>query len=39
MQVRMPQMTDDDLAEALDNAKTNETLFKKQVDGIRNEYR
>ena len=39
MQVRMPDMTDDELSEALDNAKSNESLFKKQVDGIRNEYR
>lgn len=39
MQVRMPDMTDDELSEALDNAKNNESLFKKQVNGIRNEYR
>lgn len=39
MQVRMPDMTDDELSEALDSAKSNESLFKKQVNGIRNEYR
>ena len=39
MQVRMPDMTDEELTEALDNARSNEELFKKQVNGIRNEYR
>ena len=39
MQSRMPDMTDEELTEALENAKANETVFEKQVNGIRNEYR
>jgi len=39
MQARMPDMTDDELREALENAKSNETVFQKQVNGIRNEYK
>ena len=32
-------MTDEELIEALDNAKANEDVYQKQVNGIRNEYR
>jgi len=32
-------ITDDEIQEALDKAKSNETLFKKQVEAIRNEYK
>lgn len=39
MQARMPDMTDDELREALENAKSNETVYQKQVNGIRNEYK
>ena len=31
-------ITDEELAEAIDNAKKNETLFKKTVEGLRKEY-
>lgn len=39
MQARMPDMTDEELQDALANAKSNETVYKKQVNGIRNEYK
>lgn len=39
MQARMPDLTDDELRDALENAKANETVFQKQVSGIRNEYK
>lgn len=39
MQVRMPDMTDEELALALENAKSNEQVYAKQVSGIRNEYK
>ena len=39
MQARMPDMTDDELRDALENAKSNETVYQKQVNGIRNEYK
>lgn len=39
MQARMPDMTDEELTEALENAKQNESVYQKQVNGIRNEYR
>lgn len=39
MQARMPDMTDDELRDALETAKSNETVFQKQVNGIRNEYK
>ena len=39
MQARMPDMTDEELTEALENAKQNESVYKKQVNGIRNEYK
>jgi hypothetical protein len=29
MQARMPDMTDEELTEALENAKANESVFKK----------
>jgi hypothetical protein len=32
-------ITDDEAREALDRAKSNETLFRKQVNAIRNEYK
>ena len=32
-------ITDDEAREALDRAKANEELFKKQADAIRNEYK
>lgn len=32
-------MTDEQIEQALTNAKFNEDLYKKQVDGIRNEYK
>ena len=32
-------ITDDEAREALDRAKSNETLFKKQASAIRNEYK
>lgn len=31
-------ITDEELSEAVENAKKNETLFKKTVEGLRNEY-
>lgn len=31
-------ITDEELTEAIDNAKKNESLFKKTVEGLRNEY-
>ena len=39
MQARMPDITDDELTEALESAKQNESVYKKQVNGIRNEYK
>lgn len=36
---RMGDITEDEAAEALERAKTNEGLFKKQIDAIRNEYK
>ena len=39
MQARMPDMTDEELIQALDTAKANEDVYQKQVNGIRNEYR
>lgn len=32
-------ITEQEALEALNNAKSNESLFKKQVDSIRNDYR
>ena len=39
MQVRMPDMTEEELTLALENAKSNEQVYAKQVAGIRNEYK
>ena len=36
---RMGEVTEDEATEALERAKANESLFKKQVDAIRNEYK
>lgn len=36
---RTGEVTNEEAAEALERAKTNESLFKKQVEAIRNEYR
>ena len=36
---RMGDVTDEEADEALERAKANETLFKKQVEAIRNEYK
>lgn len=39
MQARMPELTDDELTQALESAKANETVFEKQVNGLRAEYK
>lgn len=39
MQVRMPELTEDELTQALDSAKANEVVFNKQVSGLRAEYK
>lgn len=39
MQVRMPELTEEELTQALDSAKANETVFKKQINGLRAEYK
>ena len=36
---RMEEVTEDEATEALERAKANESLFRKQVDAIRNEYK
>lgn len=36
---RMGEVTEDEAAEALDRAKANDSLFRKQVEAIRNEYK
>lgn len=36
---RMGEITEDEATEALERAKANEGLFKKQVEAIRNEYK
>lgn len=36
---RMGEVTEDEATEALERAKANESLFRKQVDAIRNEYK
>ena len=36
---RMGDVTDDEALEALDRAKANDGLFRKQIDAIRNEYK
>ena len=39
MQVRMPDLTEEELMQALDSAKANEVIFTKQIDGLRAEYK
>ena len=39
LESRVGELSDDVAAEALTNAKQNEELFKKQVEGIRKEYK
>jgi len=39
LESRVGELTDEVAAQALTNAKQNEELFKKQVDGIRKEYK
>lgn len=39
MQVRMPELTEEELTQALDSAKANEVVFKKQINGLRAEYK
>lgn len=39
LQARVQDITDDELADALDKAKENEELFNKQIAGIREEYK
>lgn len=39
MQVRMPELTDEELTQALESAKANEVIFNKQVNGLREEYK
>ena len=36
---RMGDVTDEEAQEALERAKSNETLFKKQIQALRNEYK
>jgi 23S rRNA pseudoU1915 N3-methylase RlmH len=39
LESRVGELTDDEAALALSNAKQNEDFYKKQVDGIRKEYK
>lgn len=39
LQTKIEDITDEELEEALQAAKTNESLFNKQIQGIRNEYK
>jgi predicted HNH restriction endonuclease len=39
MQARMPDLTEEELTEALESAKANEVVFNKQINGLRNEYK
>lgn len=39
LQARVEGITEEELQEALDRAKSNEELFKKEITGIRNEYK
>jgi hypothetical protein len=39
LESRVGEITDDMAAQALTSAKQNEELFKKQVEGIRKEYK
>jgi hypothetical protein len=36
---RVPNITDEELQTALDNAKQNPDLYKRQITGIRSEYK
>jgi len=39
LESRVGELSDDEAAQALSVAKQNEEFFKKQVDGIRKEYK
>ena len=39
LESRVGELSDDEAAQALSNAKQNEDFYKKQVDGIRKEYK
>ena len=39
LQARVEGITEEELQEALDRAKSNEELFQKEITGIRNEYK
>lgn len=39
LQARIADISDEELSEALDRAKANEVLFKKEVDGLREDYK
>ena len=39
MQARMPDLTEEELTQALESAKANEVVFNKQINGLRNEYK
>lgn len=39
MQVRMPDLTKEELMQALESAKANEVVFNKQINGLRTEYK
>lgn len=39
MQARMPDLTDEEVTQALESAKANEVVFKKQINGLRTEYK
>jgi hypothetical protein len=39
LQARIEDISDDEIQEALDRAKSNETLFQKEVAGLREDYK
>lgn len=39
MQVRMPDLTEEELMQSLESAKANEVVFNKQINGLRSEYK
>jgi len=39
LESRVGELTDEEAAEALSTAKSNEDFFKKQIEGIRKEYK
>jgi len=39
LESRIGELTDEEAAQALSNAKQNEDFFKKQIEGIRKEYK